>query len=265
VLPFKGSSQDVVPFPPPSMMIIPDGMPVVNPAMILHGEQSLEIFEPLNPNGSELICKSKVISFFDKGKGTLMETETIIQNSKGKKIARLITGSFLRGLYGYKGSQGRKLPPRVEIPKDRAPDICEIYPINLFQAQIYRLSGDYNALHIDPMLAQSVGLSRPILHGLCTLGIASRALYKHFCHGKPKNFQTIRARFSKPCFPGDLLEICMWKISFCQVFFQVRKLKEKKDNTKIIIIDNGEFIFNQTSTTLSPTTTTTTTLPSSHL
>ena len=40
VLPFKGDSFDVVPFPPPTLTSFPDeGMPMINPAMILHASQ----------------------------------------------------------------------------------------------------------------------------------------------------------------------------------------------------------------------------------
>lgn len=233
VLSFKGESQDVVPFPPPTLSATPDGMPAVNPAMILHGEQSLELLRPLNPDGGILQCETKVVSFFNKGKGTLMESETVIQDAEGP-IARLISGSFVRGLTGFEG-KGRKLPPRVQIPK-REPDARETFKTAPTQAQLYRLSGDYNALHIDPEIATSVGFKAPILHGLCTMGVASRALYKHYCRGDPANFKSIRVRFASPCFPGETLETVMWE-SGNTVFFQAI-VKERN----VVVIDGGEFI-----------------------
>lgn len=39
VLPFKGTSHDVVPFPSPTLFSFPPGLPVMNPAMTLHAEQ----------------------------------------------------------------------------------------------------------------------------------------------------------------------------------------------------------------------------------
>lgn len=149
VLPFKGTSHDVVPYPPPTLAAAPDGMPVVNPAMILHGEQSLELERPLDPSGGELQARTKIISFYNKGKGTLMESQTVLEDAHGV-VARLVSGSFIRGLTGYEG-RGRPLPPRVQIPK-RAPDFAAEFKTSPHQAQLYRLSGCV-AMHMDNVCA----------------------------------------------------------------------------------------------------------------
>ncbi|RLN88320.1 hypothetical protein BBJ28_00009445 [Nothophytophthora sp. Chile5] len=233
-LPFKGQSQDVVPFPPETLSATPNGMPVVNPAMILHGEQSLELMRPLDPSGGTLVGKTKLISFYNKGKGTLMETQTLFEDANGP-VARLISGSFVRGLTGFEG-KGRKLPARVQIPK-RTPDVCDEFKTSPYQAQVYRLSGDYNALHIDPEIAQSVGFKQPILHGLCSMGVASQALYKQYCGGDPARFKSIRVRFSSPCYPGETIQTRMWQEGG-KVLFQA-VVKERN----VVIIDGGEFVF----------------------
>lgn len=110
-LTFKGTSQEVVPFPPKTMLTFPDGIPMINPAMILHGEQEIEILKPLNPEGEELTAHQSVLSLWDKGKGALLEMETVMKNAKGESVCRMVSGSFMRGLTGFKGA-GRQPPPR---------------------------------------------------------------------------------------------------------------------------------------------------------
>ena len=50
---------------------------------------------------------------------------------------------------------------------DRAPDVTIEEKTSDDQALLYRLSGDVNPLHADPVFAANVGFAQgPILHGL---------------------------------------------------------------------------------------------------
>ena len=51
------------------------------------------------------------------------------------------------------------------------PDATASVTVSREQALLYRLSGDYNAIHADLEAARSAGLDGPILHGLCSLGV----------------------------------------------------------------------------------------------
>ena len=99
---------------------------------------------------------------------------------------------------------------------------------------------DYNPLHIDPDIATSVGFKQPILHGLCSMGVASRALYKQFCGDDPARFKFIRVRFSSACYPGETIQTRMWQEGSAKVLFQA-VAKERG----VVIIDGGEFLFDQ--------------------
>ena len=90
------------------------------------------------------------------------------------------------------------------------------------QALIYRLSGDYNPLHVDPRAAAQAGLPRPILHGLCTYGVAGRALLRALCDDQPVRLKRLDCRFTAPVFPGDELDVAVWREEHGRAAFQAR-------------------------------------------
>ena len=61
-----------------------------------------------------------------------------------------------------------------------------------YQAQVYRLSGDYNPLHVDSEFAAGAGFKEPILHGLCSLGVSCRAVLDAYCGGSAERFRAIK-------------------------------------------------------------------------
>jgi acyl dehydratase len=82
-------------------------------------------------------------------------------------------------------------------------------PVN--QAAIYRLSGDFNPLHLEPDAARRGGFDRPILHGLCTFGYAVRSIVNGPLHGDVGRLKKFRARFADVVYPGDTLTIRAWR------------------------------------------------------
>jgi acyl dehydratase len=115
----------------------------------------------------------------------------------------------MRGNGSYGGPTGAAPEPH-KLP-ERASDM--VIDINTLPqaALIYRLSGDYNPLHADPAAAHAAGYEQPILHGLCTFGIAGRAILLACCDNEPARLKEIRARFSAPVFPGETISTEMWR------------------------------------------------------
>jgi 3-hydroxybutyryl-CoA dehydratase len=64
-------------------------------------------------------------------------------------------------------------------------------------------SGDFNPIHIDPELGTLVGLGGVILHGLCTLGFAAKAITDWT--GDPGALKKLKCRFAKPVHIGDTI------------------------------------------------------------
>lgn len=191
----------------------------INLAMLLHGEQYLEVRKHPIPTDAELTTKPKIAQVYDKGKGALIELETESVDSKNETVFYNRYGAFVRGEGGFGGEKGPE--PGYE-PPEREPDkVVEMKTLPQ-QALIYRLSADYNPLHADPAFAQMAGFERPILHGLCTFGFAARAILKEFAGNDTSKFKAIKTRFSRHVFPGDTIITEMWEEADDQIIFRCK-------------------------------------------
>jgi len=183
----------------------------INYLMVVHGEQKLEIHKPL-PTDAAIKAAVRVTGAYDKGKdkGAVIYTETVISDARsGEKLATLISSTFARGDGGFGGpSEGA---PEPHPTPTRAPDAELALATRPDQALIYRLSGDRNPLHSDPNVARMAGFPRPILHGLCTYGVACRAVLQTFADYDPARIKHFDVRFSAPVFPGETIVTRMWK------------------------------------------------------
>ncbi len=188
-----------------------------NPMMLVHGEQFTELRAPL-PEQATITTSGAIVSVYDKGSGALLVIEATTADDAGRELAFSRMGAFIRGLGGFGGERGPSQKPTD--PPDRQPDAVHQQATRPDQALLYRLSGDPNPLHADPMMAALGGFDRPILHGLCSLGFAGRAVLKHFCANDPARFRSVSVRFSKPVFPGETLVTEMWRQGESRVLFR---------------------------------------------
>lgn len=176
-------------------------------AMLLHGEQYLELYKPI-PEEGKLTSYPRVTALYDKGKGALIEIEIVTKNAKEELLFLNRYGVFIRGEGGFGGERG---PDPGFDPPEREPDKVITLPTLPQQALLYRLSGDFNPLHADPAFAAMGGFPRPILHGLCTMGFACRTVLREYCSNDPAKFKSMKVRFSRHVFPGENIVTEMWQ------------------------------------------------------
>ncbi|QUD86001.1 MaoC family dehydratase [Phenylobacterium montanum] len=183
----------------------------INYLMVVDGERKIVFHKPL-PTSGEVVASSRIVGAWDKGpgKGAVVMSETELRDKPTGELMLTITGStFARGDGGFGGpSEGQPEPHKVP---DRAPDMSVDIPTRDDQAVIYRLSGDYNPLHIDPAVAKMAGFEKPILHGMCTYGITCRAVLQTYAEFDPARFKSHQARFSAPVYPGETITVDLWK------------------------------------------------------
>ncbi|MDB5974489.1 MAG: 3-hydroxyacyl-CoA dehydrogenase / 3a,7a,12a-trihydroxy-5b-cholest-24-enoyl-CoA hydratase [Nevskia sp.] len=198
---------------------------------VLHGEQYTEIKRPLPPH-AKLKHKSKMRDAYDKGKDAIGIIDVHSYDETGEEVAYNEITFFLRGAGGWGGDRGPS--GDVNVPPQREPDAVIEEKIGDAQALLYRLSGDWNPLHVDPEFARNFGFDRPILHGLCTFGYVGRHVIKAFCDNDPRRFKSIKVRFAKSVYPGETLVTRMWKESDLRIVFET-KVKERDE----VVIKNA--------------------------
>ena len=86
-------------------------------------------------------------------------------------------------------------------------------------AALYRLTGDLHPIHIDIDVARANGFERPILHGLCTLGIVAMEL-ANAADTHPTRLTELEARLAAPVMPGDTINIAASKIASGHLGFE---------------------------------------------
>ncbi|KAG2426321.1 hypothetical protein HXX76_013078 [Chlamydomonas incerta] len=181
----------------------------------LHGEQYLQLLAPLPAEGGQLVSRPELVDMQAKGKGLVVVLRTVTTDAvSGRDVAINEFTTFILG----KGDVRTPWPPAPRLPAavapneppPRAPDAVVELPTSRDQAALYRLSGDYNPLHIDPQVSARVGFPQPILHGLCTMGISVRLVLRRFGGYDPARLKSVKVRFAKPVLPGETLRVEMW-------------------------------------------------------
>lgn len=177
---------------------------------MLHGEQYLEIRKFPIPVSGSLVTYPTIDEVIDKGNAAVVVTsfQTVDRNT-GEDVFYNEQTIFVRGSGGFGGARtgkDRGVATAANNPPPCQPDADVIEKTSESSAAIYRLSGDFNPLHIDPETAKGGGLDKPILHGLCVLGISCKHVYSTF-----GPFRNVKVRFSGMTLPGQTLKTSMWR------------------------------------------------------
>ncbi len=178
-------------------------------SLMLHGEQMIRLSQPFAPQG-RIIQVGEVLNIYDKGKGAVFRIRIKGRTEDEKDLYEAEWSIFYLHAGGFGGDPGPRAE-RVLPPEGTEPDFSITEKVAENQAVIYRLSGDTNPLHLDPQAAGRGGFDRPILHGLCTYGFATRAIVNELLGGDVAGLKEFSARFSGVVYPGDTLTTEGWK------------------------------------------------------
>ena len=209
-----------------------------NFGMLLHGSQQIRLHAPLPPAGT-LNVHSEVVDIQDKGEGKnaiLVFKGVGTDPDTGDVVAETVSTAVIRGEGGFGGQPGER-PVAPQFP-DREPDAKVALATTEDQPLIYRLSGDRNPLHSDPWFAQNLaGFPKPILHGLCTYGVAGRVLVAELGGGDATKVRAVGARFTSPVFPGETLTTSVWRTEPGHGVFRTEAADADGANLRVVLDD----------------------------
>jgi acyl dehydratase len=210
----------------PSFSVLPVWQPLLdalealggNRLTLVHSGQRCVLHRPISPEGS-LVTSGQVTHLFDKGKGALAVYALNGKLPDGTLVFETEFQIFYRGEGGFGGDRGPEAPS-YEPPAGKPADFRSEMATSETQALLYRLaSNDMNPIHSDPEVAKAAGFPKPILHGLCTFGHATRAAVQGLVDGDPHRITSIECRFSRPVLPGDTIATEFWKIGPGEAYF----------------------------------------------
>jgi NAD(P)-dependent dehydrogenase (short-subunit alcohol dehydrogenase family)/acyl dehydratase len=203
---------------PPLFAVVPM-MEVLMPAImderlgadmlrLVHGEQEMIFHRPLKI--WDLVApRAEIVAIEERSSGEIVKVHQRLI-CEGEVPVEAVSTLFVRG----KRREGAKAEPHerhVRAPAERE-ILAEIkQPVSADQATRYaHASGDHNPIHLDAAVAQAAGLPGVILHGLCTMAMATRALIEAVAGADPARLERIAVRFVKPVLPGQVLTTRVW-------------------------------------------------------
>jgi acyl dehydratase len=200
---------------------------------LVHAEQSFEIKKPLSPFGS-VRGEYSINAVEDRGreKGAALHLTKNLFDLQTNELIAVVTSVYLLRGDGGQGGFGTTPPSLEPLPIEEPALAMELKTLPQ-SALLYRLSGDMNPIHADPDVARLAGFPRPILQGLCSMGIATRALIESLANGNPDRIKSVSLRFSKVVMPGETLRMEIYKTD-SRVRFRARNAE-----TGTVVLDRG--------------------------
>jgi acyl dehydratase len=187
------------------MTVVTDQALNVDLLRLLHSEQDMFFYLPVVP-GDVITSTAHIATIEARPKGEVLVIKINCVNQRKETVQDIIFTAFIRDR-----NTREKRGERSKETTRGDPFLRARQTIDTDQTYRYaRASGDYNPIHTDENTARMVGLPGIIVHGLCTMAFASKVIIDHVCDRDPLQLRRLRARFSRPVFPGQEITTAVW-------------------------------------------------------
>ncbi len=187
------------------MTVVTDAELNVDVLRLVHSRQDMRFFQPIIP-GDTINSTAKIVAIEEQPGGESLAVDLHCCNQTGETVQRITFTAFIRG-------QGRR--PRTRAATDKNPASEPLHRVSqtIDADQTFRYakaSGDRNPIHIDEDIAKLAGLPGIIVHGLCTLAFASKAIIDSVCEKDPRRLKRLSAGFARPVLPSQTITTAIW-------------------------------------------------------
>jgi acyl dehydratase len=192
----------------------PSMVNVVPPELLMtvvHGEQDFRFHQPIVP-GMTLVTRAAPVGVHGARSGVQVISKAITETSSGEPVVEQYMTAFYRGAQ-LDAHEGEPLTqhgfPEELRGTDAAASVTHAYDAD--QTHRYsKASGDPMPIHLDEDFAKSVGLPGIIVHGMCTMAFASRAVVQTACPDDPTRMKRLAVRFSRIVQPSEKVTTSVW-------------------------------------------------------
>jgi acyl dehydratase len=176
---------------------------------VVHYEQDMLLHRPLEA-GMHVVSHATPVAVLPRPNGTSLVIKTETRDEDGLVNEQYVT-EFFRGVQADEEVGERAPDHRLEADGDPVAEVT--YLVAEDQTVRYAAaSGDDFAIHLDDEFAHRVGLPGRIVHGLCTMALAGRAVLEAAAIEDPRAVERIAVRFSAPLFPGETVTTRVWNV-----------------------------------------------------
>jgi acyl dehydratase len=176
---------------------------------LLHTAQDMEFFAPIRP-GDRISAEARIAAVQVVGGGESLILELHASNQHREVISRIRFTVLIRGRRDPASEAESRAADTGN--STRGAPLCLVTE-TIARDQTWRYaaaSGDRNPIHVDENVAKMAALPGIIVHGLCAMAFAARAVIDQLCGSDPLRLNQLAVRFVRPIFPGDSLTTSIW-------------------------------------------------------
>ena len=173
---------------------------------LVHGSEEHVLHKPVRV-GDTLTVTPVLEAVESKESGETFTVAAVQTNEAGEVVAETRGTMFIRGTGSRKAAvaDARASEEEHVVVYEESTKVDEDQPARYAEA-----SGDHNPIHLDEATAKMAGLPGVILHGMCTMAIATKAAVNGLADGDPTRVKRVSMRFSRPVLPGQELTTKLW-------------------------------------------------------